>query len=287
MTFGARHGIMWGVADPNESHRDRRAPDDNAHPPEPAGLPDVVDAEVVEEKPPATQSPDPTPSPQDSEAFRQYQQFLEFQKFQEWQRQQDAGGGTGPSGVAPGPTPRPWWKRALRLLRFKFIRRLLYLFLALVLIYSMINYYFGGSQSQDSSGNNLPGNLNPALSPVQGTPKDAIITVYTFLAYGDARTTCGIFTGPAGHEFATSNGGQDCPTAAQRLRSQVTDVNAYVNVKFTPDAVAPVQGEVKVSSCDVLVAGGPRLGTFHLRQQPNGGWLIDGYQGAPAQCPPG
>jgi hypothetical protein len=261
------------VADQNESRDDADTPGTADTP-----VPDVVDAEVVGESPPPPRA-DTTISAEDAEKFRQYQQFLDFQKFQEWQRQQ--------GDTAAQRAARPWWKRLLFLLRYKFVRRLLYFVIIIILIAVAINHFFGGSSQSSAPASGVPGNDNPAVSPVQGKdPKDVITAVYTYVSADDPTVTCALFSPQGRGEFAAANNAPDCATATHQLATRVTDANAYVDFGFNRNSVTMSPGQAEVSACDVTVTGGPRLGSFHLQQLPNGGWQIDGYQNAPAHCPP-
>ncbi len=280
--------MMLGVADPTQqpgNHQNERSP---SSPP-----PEVVDAEIVETSDTGTtgeQNPgelnreDRRPQPLDTEQQRQFQQFLEFQKFQEWQRQQGQEPGTTPSAGSSGM--RPWWKRALRLLRFKFIRRLIYLAVAVLLVFAGINYtidrYLGGG---DQSSPGAPGNQNPGLSPVLPTdPKETIIGVYSKIAF-TPEATCQLFDEPAGARFAADYGAPTCLAAAQRLHQQVTDPTKYKNnLDYGQGAVEIVEQRAAIYSCRMTVDGGPRLGAFGLTRTPNGGWIISGHRNEPADC---
>lgn len=271
------------MVDPHESRRR----DDNSPAPEAGDVPEIIDGEVVD-----TTRDDPAPANQEitvaAADAATFQQFLEFQKFQEWQREH--------GGTSAADTPsRPWWKRALSLLRYKGVRRLLYCLAVLVLAFTAFNHFFGGGNSSDSAReSHVPGNSNPAISPVQGVkPADPVKAVYGSIATNDPTTTCGEFTPQAAKEFADSVGATDCPTAVLQLHHQITgNPTAYANsvvyaFEFNPDAVTTSNGQAEVPACNILAQGGPHLGTFHLQQLPNRGWRIDGYQAPPAQCPPG
>jgi hypothetical protein len=269
------------VVDPHESRRK----DDNPPAPEAAEVPEIVDGEVVgttrDDNVPASQ--DVTVGAEDAAAFRQFQQFLEFQKFQEWQRQH----GEAPAAEAPA---RPWWKRALLLLRYKAVRRLLYFVAALVLIYTVINHLFGGGSSHENAqASRVPGNDNPGAAPPQGAnPQDPLIAVYVSIGYGNPQAACGDFTTQGQAQFAAENDAPNCTTAMQGLNHQVADPSAYkanAYYAFHQNPVTGVNGQAEVPACSITVQGGPHLGTFHLHQLPNGGWVIDGYQRPPAQCP--
>ncbi len=272
------------VADPNDAHRDHRSPDPTSAPETPRA-PEVVDAEVVEDAPQS--QPSGSAQSQDDEAFRQYQQFLEFQKFQEWQRQQGDPPGQGPQSqgtpsgteyfVATTTTGAPWWKRLLRLLRFKFVRRVLYVLLALLLIPLAIDHWFSSGERDSSAPIGTPGNQDPGLSPAAPTvPQDIISNVHNMLAYAPG-PTCGLFTESGAKAFAAAHQAPDCVAAAEKLHSQVTVPTRYAVPGISEDTIEIADDDARASSCTLTVEGGPRLGTFGLHRQPNGGWLIDSY----------
>lgn len=283
------------MAEPNKSHDDRPSTEDTSLP-DSAHNSEIVEAEVVEE---VSTTPAPTastpsasapgestpPGSQNDAEFQQYQQFLEFQKFQEWQRQQGGSTADGPpSPVRPGR--RPWWHHILRTLRFKFVRRLLYLvliFILIIILFNMaLNYIFGGSDDTESH-TGTPGNLDPGISPVlPSQPNEAMIGLYSTLA-NDPDLTCEAFDQPSSTAFARGNGASDCGSAAQQIHSRITAPSDYANPEFGEDAIVQLPTQATVSSCKTNVQGGPRLGKFRLQKQPNGGWLIDGY--APESCP--
>ncbi|WP_310273970.1 hypothetical protein [Haloactinomyces albus] len=275
------------MADPNDSPDEhaQHAPSPNS-PPEPA-LPEIVEAEPVDEPQRTTTSEHQDtlpPHPQNDEAFRQYQQFLEFQRFQEWQRLHGSGAGTTPPPGPPNNTAaspkRPLWKKALRLLRFKPVRRLLYLLLAFLLLPVALDHYFGNDSGSGSGG--TPGAAEQGARPIlQTSPKAAVITVYDFVAT-KPDTVCSLFTPPASSRFAAAHGAPNCPTAAQQLSNRVTSPHEYKNPDFGEGAVKVGGADASVSSCLLDVRGGPRLGTFGLKRKSNGGWIIDGYERQPS-----
>lgn len=266
---------MCHVADPNASRHDRSADDDNRLP-EPHASSEIVDAEVVEDD---GTSRSPRSTPQDDDSFRQYQQFLEFQKFQEWQRQQGEPDEPHPVGE-PTKATTPWWKRLLRLLRFRFVRRLLYLLLLLLLLTWLYDYYFGDSGS--GGGGTGTGGAPPQSTPITSpNAKAAIRGVYNYVAY-KPETACKLFTDTGKSAFAYSYGTPTCEEAAKKANSQVTVPGTYSNPKFGADAIQETPDTAIVNSCAAEVQGGPRLGKFQLSKAPDGGWLIDNYNAA--QC---
>lgn len=267
--------MMLTVGDANDSHGTKQ----------PQRLPEPIDAEIVDEKPPVGDTPPAAgaSSAPSEEELRQYQQFLEFQKFQEWKRQQ---GGDIPADIPSGATAQPWWKKALRLLRFKFVRRLLYVFLTILLIWAGIHYYFGDNHTEDNNGAGVPGRENPKQAPVtSATPQDAATAVYSYIALSNTpeTPTCDLFSESARAEFARNWGAPDCATAARKIHSELKNPTAYASPTLI-DAVTLRGKEAEVSSCKGQVEGGPRLGTFLLRQDQKGGWMIEGHQNESPDC---
>jgi hypothetical protein len=274
--------MMFDVAEPNESQSTSRKAGETART-DTAGTgsaqdPEIIDAEVVEEytRPAGTGSRDARSSgPEDDE---EYQQFLEFQKFQEWKRQHDGGAGT-----APGPTAEPerrsrrWWYYTRKILGFKPVRRLLYLIIVVLLILWAIDSNFS-SGNDSSSHAPAPGNQDPGISPARSAdPKLASVALYHYLASSSPETACKLFSTPGQQAFAGAIGAPDCPAAAQRVHSQVTNPTTYGNPGFAENSMQVVGDQALIDSCTMTVDGGPKLGKFRLARQYNGGWLIDRY----------
>lgn len=283
---------MSGVADPNESQRDHRTQQAAGTDPDSA---EIVEAEIVDDEPPrssaagsASAAREPRTGPADDEEFRQYQQFLEFQRFQEWQRQQGSGGADTsagspwPSGpAAPEPEQRrPWWRRALRLLRYKFVRRLLYLLIVLLVLYylvsSMLASFTGGGGSGDSSPGT--GGAPPNASPQAPDSPDLVIyALYNYIGGQSPEQACALFTDSGKAAFAAAGGTPDCPSAARKARAAVTDPGAYRDPMFL-SALQETGSQTLVNSCAMQVSGGPALGTMRISRQADGGWQIDQYE---------
>lgn len=296
---------MSGVADPNESHRDHRKHPEpgSAETTGSSGTPEIVEAELVDD-PPSTTPPHPDPpraapgspespggGPVDEEQFRQYQQFLEFQRFQEWQRQQggDAGdareSSTAGRPAAPPRAPgqhRPWWRRALRLLRYKFVRRLIYLLIILLVLYYLASSLFASFTGGGGGGNSAPGTGGApqhAAPVTPNSPQRVVRALYNYVA-NQPEQACALFTETGKAAFAYGYGTGDCPSAMQRAHTQVTVPTSYGNPRVDQNVieVASSAGQAQVDSCDLGVTGGKPLGKFRMSRQPNGGWQIDQYE---------
>ncbi|SDX48669.1 hypothetical protein SAMN05216215_1011177 [Saccharopolyspora shandongensis] len=278
-----RPGIMLGVADQHESPR----PEPGPNLPEKSRTAEVVDAEVVDSEVVETDAPARPQQSADDAEFRQYQQFLEFQKFREWQQSQGGDVAVPPPAVPPAAKPqdpkKAWWKRALGLLRYKLVRRLIYWVLALLLALWLISYlinqvtsFFGGSSGNGDGTSN--GGVPVDSVPVKSeNPQQAVRGVYNWLRGPNPERTCDLFSDDGKSGFFQAHGASDCATAARQLHSQITDPNAYANPKFDHNAVTEIGSEAQVLGCRVRVNGGPRLGTFKLTKQPDGGWTISAY----------
>lgn len=311
--------MMMSVADRNESH-DTSGTGAAPGPESPsADEPEIVDAEVVPTGEPggdpaplggAAASPATGNSTTDDEEFRRYQEFLEFQRFREWQRSRgesptdgpvaEAGGRTGgdvrirepdPSERASTDRPgsaRPGWKRALGLLRYKFVRRILYVLLILLLapyaLSSLVEHYLGAGSS-GSGGGSGNGGVPADSVPVKSTnPKQAVRGLYNWLGSSEPERVCGLFEPGGRAAFAQEHGAADCTSAARELNGQVTDANDYANPKFGPDAVTEVGDEAQVLGCRLQVSGGPQLGTFKFEREQDGGWAIAAYSTEATSC---
>ncbi|MEB3368698.1 hypothetical protein [Saccharopolyspora mangrovi] len=238
-------------------------------------MPEIVDAEVVE-----VAEGDPTPRAQAPKAAddAEYQEFLEFKRFKEWQASQ--GGGT----ATPAPE-NPWWKKALGALRHKWVRRILYALIALLLLNLAYDHYFGDSGG--SSGGSGTGGSAPidAVPMTAQNPQQAIRSVYNYLRADPPEQACALFDAEGKRGFASAHGAPDCAAAARSVHDQITDPNAYANPKFAHDAIVEAGPEAQVQGCRLQVGGGPRLGTFKLTRTPQGGWTISAYALTSSTCP--
>ncbi|NYH78618.1 hypothetical protein FHR84_001943 [Actinopolyspora biskrensis] len=271
--------------DPSEHAESPGRQSDSAAPP-----PEIVDAEVVptpdeprrglpgrEERPTGTAS-------SDEEAFREYQQFLEFRRFQEWQRRYGDAPPPATTGGSPGEAPkRPWYRRTLGLLRFKAVRRLLYLLVIVLVLMYLYNSMFGGGGRDAPRGASGGGGGGGSSSAVlQTSPRGAVVSAYDLLAGDSPTDVCLLFTDAAESEFAAARGAEDCAAAAKAIGEEITDKYSYKNPSIARDAAEKIGDRARLSSCDLRVSGGPRLGEFGMARQGSGGWKIDSYR--PAEC---
>ncbi|MER7078735.1 hypothetical protein [Saccharopolyspora kobensis] len=282
MTWAARAGIMWGVADQHEPEPGSNLPDKSR----PA---DIVDAEVVDGDLVAAPTPAKPAQPADDAEFREFQEFQRFKQFREWQQAQ--GGDLAvppPTGAQPAEQPKkPWWKTALGLLRYKFVRRLIYLLVLLLLLNYAYDYYFGSSSGGGNVTEGGGSALEDAIPVVATSPKQAVRSVYNGLRSDSPETACTLFSAEGQHQFAREHSAPNCTAAAQQVNSQITDPGAYANPKFGQDVIYgdPSAAEVLVLHCRVQVTGGPLLGTFKLSRQTDGSWEISAYSFQTSACP--
>lgn len=291
---------MWDVADQNESPRPT-PPDANANLPAKPHSPEIVDAEVVESHVVgadvvATEASTSRPQqPADDAEFREYQQFLEFQKFREWQQSQGGDATVPPTTAPPTTAPpttappatkpkKPWWKTALRLLRFKLVRRLIYVLLAFLLIPYAIDYYFSGGRGSSSGGSGAGTGESALPTPIKATdPQQAVRGVYNYLGY-TPEAACAMFDDEGKRAFAAAYGVADCATAARQIHAQVTNAQLFTDPRFGPEASVIVGNEAQVLGCRMQVSGGPLLGSFKLTKQTDGGWAISAYSLQTPSC---
>ncbi|WP_406688606.1 hypothetical protein REH65_19555 [Saccharopolyspora sp. ID03-671] len=250
-------------------------------------LPEIVDAEVVDvaETDRAAESdraPEPPPRPQAPKTAEdaEYQEFLEFKRFKEWQAAQ-GGGAAG----APQPE-KPWWKKALGTLRYKWVRRILYVLIALLLLNLAYDHYFGdggGSSSGGGTGGSAPVDAVPMTAQ---NPQQAIRSVHNYLRAEPPEQACALFDAQGKAGFGSAHGAPgDCTAAARAVHAQITDPNAYANPGFGHDAIVEAGSEAQVLGCRMQVTGGPQLGTFKLTRTPQGGWTISAYARTSSACP--
>ncbi|WP_017976844.1 hypothetical protein [Actinopolyspora halophila] len=274
---------------------DHRDPSEHAESPErqsasAANPPEIVDAEVVptpeesRSEPPRREEPPTGPAgSDDEEAFREYQQFLEFRRFQEWQRRYGDAPPPATTGGSPeGARKRPWYRRALGLLRFKAVRRLLYLLVIVLVLMQLYNSMFGGGgrdAPQGASGGGGGGGSSSAVLPE--SPKETAGSVYALLAGDSPTDVCLLFTETGKSEFAAAHGAENCAAAARGIHEGITNKGAYKRPGIRNIDI-PRTSPVTLSSCDLSVSGGPGLGEFTLVEQGSGGWKIDSY--SPAEC---
>ncbi|WP_433265876.1 hypothetical protein ACQPZF_39230 [Actinosynnema sp. CS-041913] len=241
-----------------------------------------------------TEEPPRNPPPPDLDP-EQLRQFQEFQRFQEYQRFQQTQGvqalppGTStPPPIAPPPAApakplrKPLW---LILLGSKAFRRLIYLLVVLLILSIAYNHYFGTS---DESGEPRAQGNQEQVARIPKTPwglNGTIGRLYQHVGHDIADQGCLLFArdGAAKKKFADAIGAPDCESAIHMLKKQVTNVDQYE--KAYPVDTGQQVTRVEVSSCDLDVRGGPRLGRFVLTKlEPSGAWAITDYEAQPADC---
>ncbi|WP_424189945.1 hypothetical protein ACOBQX_14270 [Actinokineospora sp. G85] len=216
--------------------------------------PRVVPGQVV---------PSPALTPEEAERFRQFQ---EFQRYQEWQRSSQFGSPeSDPTEPRPRRTSRPLWRKVLL---SKWFRRVIYLLVVVLLLNWAYDKYFGGPD-EDLPASQTGGGKTERTVLFATNPKEAVRAFYDNVAQETLPDACTRFaTEQVAQSFATHFNAPDCPTAVKRLHTQVTSKNNYAEV-FFPTAVSLVPdagGEVRVSSCDLEVNSGPRLGVFTVKE---------------------
>lgn len=233
-----------------------------------------------------TEEPPRNPPPPDIDP-EQLRQFQEFQRFQQSQGPQALPPGTPtppPPPPAPAPPPRkPLWQV---LLGSKLVRRLILLLIVVLVGMYFYEQYFGSDDSGDvaQSKGGKQGNQTAPSTPfgINGT----VGRLYSHVSQDISDRGCLLFAddGVAKKEFAQAFGAPDCESAIHALKKQVTNVDLYQRPKFPDSATGTPSGSTAVvSSCEMEVSGGPRLGKFTLTKlEPSGSWIITGYEAEPA-----
>ncbi|XVV03335.1 hypothetical protein ACQPW3_39395 [Actinosynnema sp. CA-248983] len=158
--------------------------------------------------------------------------------------------------------------------------------LVLVLLSFAYDHYFGGDDTGDvaQSKGGKQGNQTAPSTPfgINGT----VGRLYSHVSQDISDRGCLLFAddGEAKKEFARAFRAPDCESAIHALKQQVTNVDLYQRPKFPDSATGTPSGNTAVvSSCEMEVSGGPRLGKFTLTKlEPSGSWVITGYQAEPA-----
>lgn len=149
------------------------------------------------------------------------------------------------------------------------------------------NHYFGGSDDENLPAAVTGGQKYHATEILSTQPHEAVRTVYDAIAQNLPEQGCGRFAEPTQQRFAEDMGYPDCRQAIIGLNAQVKGVNDYAEPIFPPDAMAPpLESTTTISSCEMQVMGGPRLGEFSLARTDKGQWLITGHSREPQPCPP-
>ncbi|WP_436492427.1 hypothetical protein [Actinokineospora sp. HUAS TT18] len=209
--------------------------------------------------------PAPPPATQDSAEWREFQ---EFQRFKEFQR-----------GELPAARKRPLW---LRILLGKWVRRLVFLLILFIGAIWAYQHYFG-NPDDDLPASQTGGGKTDRTVLFASTPKEAVRALYDNIAQNIPGDACSRFeTEAVAQEFANAFNAPDCPIAVERLNAQVGKANDYAEPYFPPrmDLLPNASGLVVVSSCEMEVRDGPRLGKLTVKKIPNARgeqWTISDY----------
>lgn len=208
----------------------------------------------------------------------QLRQFKEFQRFQELQRQHgeaDPAQQPVPAGYFQQAPGRPsWWRRLLN----KIVRRVAYVGFALLGLYFAVEFVTTnvfGSGDSDRSAEETGGGTYVTNQILSSSPHEAVRRVYEHIAEGNAEFACGRFDEEIQPVFARNMAAGDCAEAVATLSESVTNMSAYTEPAFPPEAYPDAdQDRIRISSCDIGVREGPELGLFTLARVEQGQWLI-------------
>lgn len=293
--------MMGAVADNEHEVPGQPGPPPAA--PDPGDAPTPPSGELIM---PPTPPPDPSPPPAPREPTvidpEQVREFQQFQQFQELMRQQRDRGF--PQGEPPPPGfLQPWGaaqprrgpiRRALGAAVSKIVTAVVVVLLLIGAGWFAIDYFFGGPPSQ-APASQIGGNKTKDRLLFEKNPRSAVRRVYENIAMGDQRGTCDRFTPQARTQFTNAFGGDSCETVVDTLKAQVTEgmKDEYANPWIPASAATPTGQTATVSSCDLDVEGGPRLGRFTLgviEESLDGQWIVTAYEqetcsGEPASPP--
>ncbi|MGW5053320.1 hypothetical protein [Actinokineospora sp. NPDC004072] len=274
--------MMIPVADDEQPHRDQPgppAPPEHLPAPRPAPGPPPSAAPPPSATPPPAHQPHPPTVPGDSfdaEQWRRFQEFQEFKRFEEAQGEQPGKRRAG----------KPLWRR---LVFNRWVRRLALLLVLLLAASWAVDHYFG-NPDEDLPASETGGGKTSRTVLFAGSPREAIRMIYNNVAQATLPDACTRFeTEELAERFADHFGAPDCPTAIRRLHEEVTNASAYARPVF-PAAVTLTpgpDGTVVISSCELQIKSGPRLGEFTLRVIPGSigdQWIISGHRKESSDC---
>jgi hypothetical protein len=240
--------------------------------------------------------------PEQLRQFQEFQRFQEYQKFQQAQEGQQAPlalppGQVGPASQPPAvpppiqtvyvkPEPKPVWQI---ILSSKLVRWLVMLLILLLLANYGYNRWFGGGDDPGDVANDSGGSKGNVIAPTNAYGLQGTVGLfYKHVSQGSAPQACNLFAedGKARNKFTTAFGAPDCEAAIRSLKAKVLNVGDYEQVYF-PDTMLkePLTPTTEISSCkDLVVKGGPRLGSFVLTKQVNNTWIISDYTAEPVDC---
>lgn len=270
---------------------------DNEHPPPgpddrtpPSGVPAPSGGELSV-RPPAV-------PPIDPEAVRQFQQFQQFQELMRQQAEEGFPQGTPP---APGslerwgrPPPKlPPWKRALKTVGGKLVTLAVVALLVAAGAFWLIEKLPGSGPPKSPGEPEVIGGKKAKTNLIYETdPRNAVQKIYDDIAQDDPTSACGRFDDEARAQFTDhfAELGATCEDVVTALNAQVTNgqKSEYANPRF-PSTVKtnPTSDTVPVSSCELEVTGGPRLGRLivsKMNDSVGGQWIVTRHEAEPADC---
>lgn len=125
------------------------------------------------------------------------------------------------------------------------------------------------------------------------TPVTALRTFMSLVAQRIPESACTGLDTHAATQLAIQYGEPDCAAAARRIRSQVDDINDWIEFTFAPgDQKIHADGTATMNGCAIRFPGhligkapardpGPRIGRLTLRQIGGGGYLITRIEPCP------
>jgi hypothetical protein len=118
---------------------------------------------------------------------------------------------------------------------------------------------------------------------LKDNPYDAVRQVYRRIADNSPAFACGAFTDEAAQQFAEHFDAADCPVVVAKLNRKVDTSPGSLNAYAEPDfhgrmGTVPTEDSITISSCEIGVTAGPRLGSFTVSRVEMGQWIITGHR---------
>ncbi|MFC7617960.1 hypothetical protein ACFQV2_35725 [Actinokineospora soli] len=169
------------------------------------------------------------------------------------------------------------------------MRRLVFLLVLLAAASWAVNHYFG-NPDEDLPASQTGGGKTTRTVLFAESPREAIRLIYNNVAQASLPDACTRFeTEEVAQKFADHFGAPDCDTAVRRLHDEVTNASAYARPYFPAavDLTPGPDGTVVISSCELDIRQGPRLGEFTLRVIPGSRsdqWTISDHRKEASDC---
>lgn len=151
-----------------------------------------------------------------------------------------------------------------------------------IIVYMVYQLFFADNPKDLPASVTGGGRTNTNLV-LDTNPYAAVRRVYQRVAENMPTEVCSRFTDEAARQFAADFGASNCPEAVVQLSTQVDTAPGGRNAYAEPDFHGKMQefdnqvSTIDISSCDMGITAGPRLGRFTLNRISMGQWIIAGH----------